>query len=152
MPDNADAGVTVNSAVAAPALPGEDGLSSAEAARRLAEFGPNAVAEQHVHPAVRVLRHFWSPVPWMLEATVALQVASGERLEAMIVAALLMVNVALAPFQEIRADAALALLRQRLYLNARVKRDGAWGARAAAELVPGDLVHIHARRRVAESH
>jgi len=144
MPDDADAGVMVSGAVTAPAAAarGDDGLSSAEAARQLAEFGPNAVAEQHVHPAVRMLHHFWSPVPWMLEATVALQVASGERLEATIVAALLMVNVALASFQENRADAALALLRQRLYLKTRVKRDGAWGERAAAELVPGDLVQL----------
>jgi H+-transporting ATPase len=47
-------------------------MSSAEASRRLAEFGPNAVAEEAEHPIKRVLRHFWSPVPWMLEMTIAL--------------------------------------------------------------------------------
>ena len=53
------------------------GLYSVEAARRLAEFGPNAVVEEHVHPLTRIARHFWAPVPWMLEATIALQIAVG---------------------------------------------------------------------------
>jgi Cation transporter/ATPase, N-terminus len=39
------------------------GLSSVEAVRWRAEFGPNAVVEGHVHPLVRVARHFWSPAP-----------------------------------------------------------------------------------------
>jgi H+-transporting ATPase len=101
------------------------GLSSAEALRRLAEFGPNAVAEDRVRPAARIARHFWAPVPWMLEVTVALQLAVGERLEAVMIAALLILNVALGVFQENRANAALALLKQRLSLGARVRRDGA---------------------------
>jgi H+-transporting ATPase len=70
------------------------GLTSAEAARRLAEFGPNAIVEERVHPLVQVARHFWAPVPWMLEAAIALQIAIGERLEAAMIAALLILNVA----------------------------------------------------------
>jgi H+-transporting ATPase len=127
-------------AAAAAATPG--GLSSAEACRRLAEFGPNAVLEERVHPMARIARHFWSPVPWMLEATVALQLAIGERLEAAMIAALLILNVALGVFQENRANAALALLKQRLTLRARVSRDGAWVERSAADLVPGDVVKL----------
>ena len=119
-----------------------DGLSSAEAARRLAEFGPNAVVEERIHPAARVVRHFWAPVPWMLEATVALQLAIGERLEAAMIAALLILNVALGVFQENRAGAALALFKQRLALQARVRRDGAWIEASAADLVPGDIVQL----------
>jgi Cation transporter/ATPase, N-terminus len=53
------------------------GLTSAEAARRLAEFGPNAVVEERVHPLVQAARHFWAPVPWMLETTIALQIAAA---------------------------------------------------------------------------
>jgi H+-transporting ATPase len=122
--------------------PAADGLSSEEAARRLAQFGPNAVVEERVHPAVQVLRHFWSPVPWMLEAAIVLQVAIDERLEAAMIATLLIANVALGVFQESRAGAALALLKQRLTLKARVKRDGAWRDALAAELVPGDIVQL----------
>jgi H+-transporting ATPase len=118
------------------------GLSSAEAASRLARFGPNAVAEDRRHPAWQVLRHFWSPVPWMLEATIVLQLAIGERIEALMIATLLGVNVALGMFQESRANAALALLKERLSLKVRVRRDGAWREALAAEVVPGDIVQL----------
>ena len=116
------------------------GLSSAEAARRLLNFGPNRVVEERVQPLARVMAHFWAPVPWMLEATIALQVTIGERLEALMIATLLLLNVGLGVFQENRANAALALLKQRLVLKVRVKRDGAWVEAPAADLVPGDIV------------
>lgn len=118
------------------------GLSSAEAVRRRAEFGPNAVVEEQVHPLVQVARHFWAPVPWMLEATVVLQIAIGQRLTGALVAALLILNVALGVFQESRASAALALLRRQLALQSRVKRDGVWVDLPAADLVPGDIVQV----------
>jgi H+-transporting ATPase len=122
--------------------PAEMGLSAAEAARRLDQFGPNAVVEAHIGAGRRILRHFWAPVPWMLEVTIALQLAIGERVEALMVATLLIANVALGAFQENRADAALALLKQRLALKARVKRDGSWIDLLAADLVPGDIVQV----------
>jgi len=56
------------------------GLSSAEAAHRRAEFGPNAGAEERVPPLKQVARHSCAAVPWMLEATIALQIVIGERL------------------------------------------------------------------------
>ena len=49
------------------------GLTSVDARRRLAQFGPNAIAEQ-APPRWRVfLAKFWSRVPWMLEAAFVLQ-------------------------------------------------------------------------------
>lgn len=53
---------------------------------------------------------------------------------------LLILNVGLGVFQENRANTALALLKQRLALTARVKRDGAWLEVPAANLVLGDVV------------
>ena len=78
----------------------------------------------------------------MLEATILLQMVVGERLEAVMIAALLLLNVALGVFQENRAGAALALLKQRLALQARVRRDGNWVQAPAADLVPGDIVQL----------
>jgi H+-transporting ATPase len=118
------------------------GLSSKEAARRLAQAGPNAMAEKREHAVIRLARHFWAPVPWMLEATIVLQVATGKDIEALMIGALLIFNVALSMFQESRADAALELLKQRLSLTARVRRDGKWVELPAAMLVPGDVVHL----------
>jgi H+-transporting ATPase len=118
------------------------GLTATEAARRLAEFGPNEVTEERESPLHRALRHFWAPVPWMLEITILLQLLSGERLEAAMVATLLLINVALAMVQEGRASTTLALLRERLAPRARVCRDGVWSDVLAAVLVPGDAVQL----------
>ena len=72
-----------------------DGLTGAEAARRLAEQGPNAIVEPRPNPVVRVLRRFRSPVSKMLVLTILVQLAMGEWRVALIVAALLTTNIAL---------------------------------------------------------
>ena len=95
-----------------------------------------------MHPLKQVARHFWASVPWMLEATIALQIVIGERLEALMIATLLVLTVGLGVFQESRANAALALLKQRLSLKVRVRRDGAWIEVPAADLVPSDIVQV----------
>lgn len=121
---------------------GSAGLTSDEAARRLAEVGPNATAESHRRWIDRVAENLWAPVPWMLEAAIVLQLVVGERVEALMIAALLVLNVAVGMFQENRADAALELLKQKLSLKSRVKRDGAWLTLPAADVVPGDVVQL----------
>jgi len=78
----------------------------------------------------------------MLEVTIALQVVAGKPVEALMIGALLIFNVALSLIQQTRAEAALALLKQRLSLKARVKRDGNWTELTAAVLVPDDVVQL----------
>ncbi len=95
-----------------------------------------------LHPLRRALHKFWAPVPWMLEAAIALELGLGKEIEAAIIAALLVFNAALGLFQESRAQATLAALKSRLALNAAVRRDGAWKTIPAAELVAGDLVKL----------
>ncbi|MHB8347359.1 MAG: plasma-membrane proton-efflux P-type ATPase [Acidiferrobacterales bacterium] len=119
-----------------------EGLSSAEAQRRLGQFGPNAVAEERRSPLLALLGKFWDPVPWMLEAAVILEVVLGKRDEALIIGALLLVNAILSFLQESRANQALALLKRRLAVRARVRRDGRWQQVAAEGLVPGDVIHL----------
>ena len=118
------------------------GLSSEEARRRLLESGPNAVAEERPHLFQAVLGKFWAPVPWMLEATVVLELVLGKFAEGFIIAVLLVFNASLSLFQETRARSALELLQQRLAVRARVMRDAVWGLLPAEELVPGDFVHL----------
>ena len=118
------------------------GLTSAEAGRRKAEFGPNAVAEE-APPRWRAFgAKFWAPVPWMLEAALLVQLALGAYLEAAVVGALLLFNATLAFIQEGRAGAALAALKKRLAPTALVRRDGEWVRLGAAELVPGDAIRL----------
>jgi H+-transporting ATPase len=118
------------------------GLTSDEARARLEKDGPNAMPDTSAHPLRNALAKFWAPVPWLLEASIVLELVLHKYYEAAIIAALLVFNAALAYFQEGRAQATLAALKSRLALNASVERDGAWKTVPAAELVCGDLVKL----------
>ena len=118
------------------------GLTNEEARTRLAKDGPNAMPDTSAHPLRNALAKFWAPVPWLLEASVVLEIVLHKYYEAAVIAALLLFNAALAYFQESRAQATLAALKSRLALNASVHRDGEWKTVPAAELVCGDLVKL----------
>ena len=118
------------------------GLTSQEAGRRLLEFGPNAVTEKKPHLMLALIGKFWAPVPWMLEVTILLELALGKRLEAVVIAMLLIFNASLSLLQERRARSALQLLQKRLAVGAKVLRDGVWSLIPAEQLVPGDFVHL----------
>jgi H+-transporting ATPase len=120
----------------------QEGLTTAEAQARLKQSGPNAVVEEKAHPVKAFVKRFWAPIPWLLEATIAIQLFLGERVEATVIGALLVLNASLSLLQEGRAQKALALLRQQLRVSARVRRDGAWATLPAEDLVPGDVIHL----------
>ena len=67
------------------------GLASDEVSKLLAQFGPNSVPDTSVHLLRRMLSKFWAPVPWMLEAAVATQMALGKYVEGGIIAGLLII-------------------------------------------------------------
>ena len=129
-----------------PAKPVRDiaskGLTSDEARVHLERDGPNAMPDTSAHPLRSALAKFWAPVPWLLEASIVLEIALQKYDEAAVIAGLLAFNAALAYFQESRAQATLAALKSRLALNASVQRDGVWKTVPAAELVCDDLVKL----------
>jgi H+-transporting ATPase len=118
------------------------GLTEAEAARRLVKFGENALVEHRVGVLERLLGFFWGPIPWMIEAAAVLSGAVEHWADLAIILTMLFVNAGVGFWQEFKADNAIAMLRQRLALRARVRRDGAWKTIDAKKLVPGDLVKI----------
>jgi len=118
------------------------GLTSDEARVRLERDGPNAMPDTSVHPLRNALSKFWAPVPWLLEASIVLEIVLHKYYEAAVIAGLLFFNAALAYFQESRAQATLAALKSRLALNASVQRDGGWKNLPAAEVVCGDLIKL----------
>jgi H+-transporting ATPase len=130
-----------NSANASEAI-SKGGLTSDDARRQLAKFGPNAMPDTSAHPLRIALEKFWAPVPWMLEAAIVLELVLGKYVEAAIIALLLVFNAGLGLFQESRAQATLAALKSRLALSASVKRDGVWKTVPATDLAPGDLVKL----------
>jgi H+-transporting ATPase len=77
------------------APPPASGLTADEAQRRLQQFGENTMPDSTQHPLRNALAKFWAPVPWMLEATIVLELVLGKYIEAAIIAALLVFNAAL---------------------------------------------------------
>ena len=122
--------------------PSPDGLTTAEAATLRARFGANEVREEPAHRIRLLVTKLWGPIPWMLEAALVLELATGHFPEALILAGLLLLNAVLSTLEEQRARAAVELLRHRLEVFARVRRDGRWQSLAARELVPGDRVRV----------
>src|ERR1035437_5125254 len=114
--------VVASAPPAQPAKPIQDlpskGLTSDEARARLEKDGRNAMPDTSAHPLRNALEKFWAPVPWLLEASIVLELALHKYYEADIIAALLVFNAALAYFQESRAQATLTALKSRLALDA----------------------------------
>ncbi len=118
------------------------GLTGEEAARRRAQVGSNEMPDARPSRLLMAIEKFWAPVPWMLEAAIALEIALGKPIEAATIALLLLFNAVLGLLQEGRAQATLSALRARLALTSSVRRDGAWQVLAASELVPGDVIKL----------
>ena len=119
-----------------------NGLTSEQAAERLKQFGENAIPESKQNPMLAFLKKFWAPVPWMLEITILIELYLGKNVEAIVIGALLIFNAILSYIEENRAQNALSLLRQKLTVQSRTRRDGRWQLIPARDLVPGDVIHL----------
>jgi H+-transporting ATPase len=119
-----------------------DGLSSTEADRRLAQYGPNTIADRAESKWHKLLAYFWGPLPFLIEAAAIISALRRDWGDFAVVAGLLVYNAAVGFWQDSKAANALASLRKGLALRARVRRDGKWETINATDLVPGDLVDI----------
>ncbi len=122
----------------------QTGLSDEEARARLEREGPNEVPERAPHPLALLARKFWGLSAWMLELIAGLSFALHKLADFWIALGLLVANALLGFFQEQRASAAVAALRKKLQVTARVLRDGSWRLVPARELVAGDLLRARA--------
>jgi H+-transporting ATPase len=118
------------------------GLSRAEAQARLAKFGYNELAEEKVNPLLKFLSYFWGPIAWMIEVAAILSALVRHWEDFVIILTLLLMNAGVGFWEEFQAGNAIAALKAKLALQARVKRDGAWRTVPARELVPGDLMRV----------
>ncbi len=119
-----------------------DGLSQAEAQKRLTQYGPNEVEEKKVNPLLKFLSYLWGPIPWMIEAAVILSAVARHWPDFGIILLLLLANAVVGFWEEHQAGNAIAALKATLAIKARVKRDGKWVTPAARELVPGDVIRV----------
>lgn len=127
----------------------EQGLSESEARERLGRYGENKLEEEHTNPLLRLLKHFWGPIPWLIEAALLLVAVisllpSGESrwLDFAVILAMLVINVAISYWHEGRAERSIAALKEQLAPRARVVRGGEQQELDAANLVPGDILRL----------
>ena len=129
---------------------GAQGLSPAEAARRLKEYGPNRIeAEPGVPQWRRLLNeftHFFARILWLAAALAffAESRSPGQGMWQLGVAivAVILINGSFSYWQEYRAERAIAALRRLLPPSVKVVRDGALQILEADQLVPGDILEL----------
>ncbi|MCW5805242.1 MAG: HAD-IC family P-type ATPase [Deltaproteobacteria bacterium] len=125
------------------------GLSSAEAARRLAEVGPNALPARRrrrlAHLLLGVVRE---PMLLLLLAATAIYLVFGDRVEALTLGVFVVAIMMIELIQERRTAGALEALRELASPMARVLRDGTWQRLDAHAVVPGDTIRLAEGERV----
>ncbi len=121
---------------------GDAGLSDEEAASLRNTSGYNELLVRRQSPVLSYLKNFWGPLPWLMELLIAINVFSGNGIEAAIIAVLLLINSGISTLQRRSTEAALATLSKHLTTFARVRRDGAWKSLPTRELVSGDVIRV----------
>ena len=101
-----------------------NGLTEAEAKKRLTQYGLNEIAEKKTNALLKFLGYFWGPIPWMIEAAVILSAAARHWPDFGIILVLLLANAVVGFWEEHEAGNAIAALKATLAIKARVRRDG----------------------------
>ena len=123
----------------------QSGLTRAEAASRLSVYGPNQIASEPPPSVWEVaLGQLREPMNLMLVAVTAVSFVIGESATAILVGALIALNVVLGSRQELKARESVDALSKMQVPQSRVLRDGHLGPVPASDLVRGDLVQLEA--------
>jgi Ca2+-transporting ATPase len=129
---------------------GRSGLTAAEAGRRLATIGPNALqAARRVSPWQLLAAQFKNVLIIILLVATALSAALGHGIEAIAITVIVVFAVLLGFVQEFRAERAIEALRGMSAPHATVIRDGDVVDIPASGVVPGDVMVLSAGNRIA---
>ena len=121
------------------------GLTSQEAAQRLARYGGNdATAPKRAPAWLRLVKLIGNPLVIILLVASGLSALTGDVASFIIIAAIVLLSVLLDFVQESRAQTAVDALREKVALRADVRRDDAETTLPVAQLVPGDIVRLAA--------
>ncbi len=127
----------------------ENGLSSEEATRKLAEFGPNTItATNKVSPFVLFLTQFRGVINAILAFAALVSFLIGDRLESVFIFAVIVLNALFSFIQEFKAEKSLEKLKSYTIQTVRAIRDGKEVQIPSTELVPGDLVLLSEGDRI----
>ncbi len=119
-----------------------DGLSQTDADKRLEEYGYNEIEEKRINPLKKFLSYFWGPIPVMIIIAAILSAILRHWPDVGVILTLLVLNAVVGFREEYQADSAVAALKKKLAVGARVKRNGAWKSVPARELVSGDIIRL----------
>jgi len=121
------------------------GLTSAEAIIRLATFGPNTSSlNEGKYPLLSQIVALFSPLSVVLLVAAAISLAIGDKTDAGIIAAIILIGAAIDFAQSYHARITVERLRATVATLASVNRDGKWQEIPRAQLVPGDLIQLSA--------
>ena len=127
-----------------------EGLSAAEAGRRLAECGPNELAEARpVNPLAIFLGQFKNVLVWILIIAGLISGLLGEVVDCLAIMAIVVLNAIIGFYQEFNAEKSIAALKKLTSPRARVRRDDKVTVVPASNVVPGDLLELEAGDLVA---
>jgi len=127
----------------------EGGLSEEEAQRRFEKFGPNELRkEKGKSPWSIFFDQFKDFLIILLLGATFVSLLIGEVLDAAAIMAIVIISAFLGFLQEYRAEKALEALKKMAALEALVIRGGRERRILAKELVPGDIILIHAGDKV----
>lgn len=119
-----------------------EGLKQSQVEQRLEQYGYNEIAEHRTNALLKALSYLWGPIPWMIEAAALLSALVRHWTDMEIILVLLVTNAIVGFWEEYKAGNAVEALKNKLALQAQVKRDGVWKNIPARELVPGDVVRL----------
>ena len=120
-----------------------DGLSEAEARRRLSRYGTNALRPARRLPVLlELLRMLLAPLSVLLIALASASWFTGETRGAVVILAMVLLAALLGFVQQRRAGMAAARLRAMVSTRAEVLRDGRERQTDVTHIVPGDIVHL----------
>jgi len=108
----------------------------------LTQYGPNELEEKKTNAFLKFLSYFWGAIPWMIKAAVILSAVDRHWPDFNIILLLLLANAVVRFWEEHQVGNAIAALKAKLVINARVKRDGKWVTPAARELVRSDVIRV----------
>lgn len=121
---------------------GVNGLTAAEADKRLVELGPNAVRTHEASGWAVLGRQLRSPILILLLITAGLSLFLGDATNSIVIGVILLVSIGLGFSNEFRAERAAEALHSRVTHRAVVVRDGTVRDVDVTDLVPGDVVHL----------
>ncbi|NPA49675.1 MAG: cation-translocating P-type ATPase [Thermodesulfobacteria bacterium] len=127
-----------------------EGLTNAEARRRLEEFGPNELEEEASRSPLKIfLSQFANVLTFILLVAAAVSFGVGDQIEALVILLIVFACALLGFLQEWKADKALLALKQMAAPEAVVLREGRALKIPAREVVPGDILILASGDKVA---